>query len=500
MDQHEIIKGTFIIFGATGDLTHRKLMPAFFQLRKNWHLPDDFSIIAIGRKPKTTEEYLEEVRTSLERYTRGFTETAWSVISRQIEYVEMDYNRVEDYAILKHILRHNSKLYREDDNHLFYLAVPPEGFLTISENLDKSGIHGMNRGWQRIIIEKPFGKNLESATELNRSICKIFPEEDIYRIDHYLAKEMIRNISLLRFKNTMFEPLWNREYIHNVQIVIAEQEGVGRRAGYYDQAGAIQDMLQNHLLQVMALVAMEAPASMKDIDLRNKKVELFKQIEPFHLDNLENELLIAQYRGYRDEPGISAESLTETYVAAKFHINNERWKGVPFYLLTGKKLKRKDMVITLEYKRPDSALELEILEDQNFCDIIDHPPNLLQILVQPDEGVKLTFNMKEPGISHNTVAAHMKYTKSSEHFYNTPDSYEQLILDALQGDQTRFTRWDELEITWALIDRVFEDYYNNEKMLKHYDIGSDGPEEQYAFIGEGGCQWWHLNYWNNGDE
>ena len=472
---------TMIIFGGTGDLAHRKLIPGLFQLYTNGYLPKDFSLISIGRRDKNNIEYRAEVYESTKKYSNKVTiESDFNKFSKMIDYFNLDFNNEEDYVKLK------DELYRKDKNglersYMFYLGVSPDYFSTIVKNLEKSGIRDKKSLWQRLIIEKPFGKDLESATKLNNTISDVFDEKDIYRIDHYVAKEMIQNINTLRFQNSIFKSIWNKENISNIQITVLEKEGVGTRGGFYDDTGALRDMVQNHLLQLLAITAMEPPSSLNSDDIRNEKVKVFKDLRCFNKEDLKNNLILGQYIGYQDEDKIDKDSSTETLVAAKMFIDNERWEGVPFYLLTGKSLENKTAQVTIEFKNQDNNLYGE-----------NTKPNILTIKIQPDEGISLNLNVKKPGVVDQMGVAEMDYCQSCLYLFNSPDSYEKLLLDAMNGDSTLFTRWDELQLTWKYIDSLLFHLNSSKKdHIECYEKGSTGPISLDNFIDNGVKKWWY---------
>lgn len=476
------LSNTMIIFGGTGDLTHRKLIPALYQLYIKCYLPDDFSLLCIGRRDKTTEEYVAELRESVKKYTsRTFKDELFDELAAKIRYFHLNFDAPEDYERLRDELtaREEKGFSR---NYLFYLAVSPEYFSPIVENLKASGIRDNPSGWERLVIEKPFGKDLESATALNDNIRKVFEEKDIYRIDHYVAKEMIQNITMLRFQNTIFESLWNNKYIDNIQINVLEKEGVGTRGGYYDHTGALRDMVQNHLLQLLAITAMEPPVSLEADDVRNEKVRVFESVRDYGGMDLADNVIFGQYEGYHDEDKVAKDSQTETLVAAKIFIDNERWSGVPFYLVTGKALKNKTAQVTVEFKRMNP-----------YGDAFIKEPNILEIKIQPDEGITFHLNVKKPGVIDEMVTAEMDYCQSCMYLYDSPDSYEKLLLDAMIGDSTRFTRWDELLLTWKFIDSILGRFNGTKKHLETYAVSSDGPESLDSFIDSGSKKWWYLN-------
>lgn len=477
------MKTTMIIFGGTGDLTHRKLIPALFQLDQNDFLSPDFSIISIGRRDMTTSEYRDDILISSKKFSsKDVDEDKFKTFSQKVSYFKLNFDQDKDYDALLEELK-SRDVDNVVDNYIFYLAVSPDFFSDIVDNLEKSKIREKSSHWQRLVIEKPFGRDLESAKKLNQSISKVFDEKEIFRIDHYVAKEMIQNINMLRFQNAIFGAIWNKDHIENVQITVLEKEGVGTRGGYYDDTGALRDMVQNHLMQLLAITAMEPPKSLQADDVRNEKVKVFDALRPFTLEENSENLILGQYLGYQKEDKVADESTTETLVATKVFVDNERWQGVPFYLLTGKSLHKKTAQITIEFKKSNRY-------DYGG----DCPPNILEIKIQPDEGITLHLNVKEPGVVDKMAMVEMDYCQSCLYLFNSPDSYEKLILDAINGDSTLFTRWDELQLTWAYMDSIMASISKKEdSFLKCYERESHGPKDLENFIDSGHKEWWYRH-------
>ena len=476
------------IFGATGDLTHRKLMPALYQLHFQGFLPADFAVLAIGRRDKSTESFRQEIRASVAKYaSRHFQEECWNSLESRIEYLQIDFQDSDCYTELADKIKQGRATGSYANSDLFYLAVAPDHFGSIVSNLDKAGLifesalgaSASDNHWQRLVIEKPFGKDLASATELNRSITRIIPESSIFRIDHYLAKEMIQNITMLRRQNAIFEPLWNNKYIDNVQISVLESEGVGSRGGYYDRTGALKDMIQNHLLQLVAVIAMDLPSVNGAEQIRDEKVKLLSSLHAQVDHNGRLPVVLGQYNSYKTEDRVSPESVTDTFAALKLTINNKRWLGVPLYLVTGKKMADKAALVTIEFKKPEGA-------DKDLV-----AANLLQIGIQPREGIHLKLNTKKPTVIDEMDVAEMEYCQSCQYNFNTPDSYEKLLLDVMLGDSTRFTRWDELQLSWQITDEIAE-YCRNNQMLEEYEDSSCGPQGAIELMKMDGRRWWHI--------
>jgi glucose-6-phosphate 1-dehydrogenase len=454
------------IFGATGDLTKRKLIPALFNLYRQGKLKDT-KIIAVGRKPLTDES----IRDELKQFVKG----DWNSFKGLITYHQLEFHDVKAYDALK------AKLGSEQQR-LFYLATAPESFPVIIKQLHRTGVASKNpKGWHRVVFEKPFGHDLKSARQLNKEITAIFNEKQIYRIDHYLGKEFVQNILVLRFTNPIFESLWDARHIDNVQIISIESDGVLERGGYYDQSGALRDMVQNHLLQLLSLTAMEMPKSLDADDIRNQKIKALKSVKLS--TDLKKNVVLGQYTAggnipdYRNEKDVKPYSATETFVAMKLALNNKRWKGVPFYLRTGKALTHKYAEIAITFK-------------QTPCKLFHGPKgnlatNTLVIRIQPDEGVKLQFNLKEPDQDAAAAPYSMDFSHEAEFGMNTPEAYERLLYDVLRGDQTLFTRWDEVEHAWKIVDKV----RSCKSPLQFYKAGTHGPEAALQLLKRDGRDW-----------
>jgi glucose-6-phosphate 1-dehydrogenase len=473
-----------IIFGGTGDLTHRKLIPALFQLHIKGLLPKSFPIVLIGRQSKSQGEYINELLKSTEKYSRNGSGEDWESFSKRVNYYQMDISKAKDYKKLKSFLEKEESRWDTKGNRLYYLAVLPDKFDVIVTNLKEFGFTNLKSSWQRVVIEKPFGEDLESAKRLNKTISEVFNEENIFRIDHYLGKEMIQNILIIRYANTIFEPLWNNKYIDNIQIVVSEEEGVGTRGAFYEKTGALRDMVQNHILQLVALTAMNLPSKLSTESIREEKVRILKKLEPINKDRIRDDMVLGQYSSYREEKNISEGSLTETFVALKLLINNIRWKGVPFYIMTGKGLKSKSAQVFIQFKKPEE------IKDGIFSNT---KPNLLEIKIQPEEGVYLRFNAKKPITLDEITSVKMDFCQSCQYQYNTPEAYEKLIYDFIEGDSSRFTRWDEVEYSWKFIDTINSTIVNREESLEVYEVGSDGPKGLRNMLEKGGRMWWHLS-------
>lgn len=481
----------FVIFGASGDLALRKLIPALFHLYKANLFPKGFRILGTGRKAFTDESYREAMQRVLEE---GSQESALEIseFCSCLAYQQANPDTPEDYLQLKQRLELLSGAPACDSNYLYYFAIPPFTYGQTAENLFRTGLACTGAGWKRVIIEKPFGRDLESATALNQRLLQCFTEEQIYRIDHYLGKETVQNMLVTRFSNSIFEPLWNRNYIEYVEITSAESLGVGSRAGYYDTAGALRDMIQNHLLQLLAIVAMEPPMSADATFIRNEMVKVFHSMRPIRREEVANQVIRGQYvssqirgkvqQGYREEAGIAPGSKTETYVALKCYIDNWRWSGVPFYIRTGKCLPTRVTEVVIHFRPAPHTIF-----GQENC--MNCAGNQLIIRIQPDEGVQLKIGMKKPGSGFEVdpVSLDFKYTSLSNR--RLPEAYERLIYDCMMGDATLYQRNDAVQATWAFVQPVLEAWSQDETPVYGYPAGSWGPEEADRLLEKDGFNW-----------
>ncbi len=450
----------FVVLGGTGDLMRRKLLPALFRLCQRGQIPPGSVILGVSRKPLQDSEYRQWTREALK--AAGFTtENLESWCDHCVYYHALGHGEPQDYQHLKERIQQLEREHHLPGNRVFYLALPPQAFPSAIEGLGKTGLHH-SKGWTRLVIEKPFGRDLSSARALNRKVHQYFHESQVYRIDHYLGKETVQNLLVFRFSNAIFESLWNRNHIECVQITVAETVGVGSRGHYYDEAGALRDMVQNHLTQLLTLIAMEPPVTAQADDVRNEKVKVLHAIDPPGPEDA----VFGQYEGYREEPDIPPDSRTETFVALRLRINNWRWQGVPFYLRTGKRLARKITQIAIRFRHPPVCLFPHLGER---CDLHS---NILYLNLQPDEGFELCVDVKKPGepFQLQTESFHFRY---AEAFGPLPDAYETLLLDVLQGDPTLFVRSDEVELSWQLYDNLLK----HPPPLHVYSPSSWGPKE-----------------------
>lgn len=463
-----------VIFGASGDLASRKLLPALYELHTRQLLPDEFRIIGIARSPYTNDTYRTWLRNRLE--TQPVTEedvnAQLTTFLKSIEYLAFDPTQPTEYALLNQHIAQLTFSDKTPDRILYYLATPPALYKPITNSLRENGLHKPQQanGWRRIIVEKPFGMDLSSARDLNTHLCTVFDEKEIFRIDHYLGKETVQNILVLRFANGIFEPLWNRNYIDSVEISATETLGIEKRGKYYDRAGALRDMIQNHLIQLMGFIAMEAPAVFESETIRDEIAKVIRSIRPYTPENIDREIIRAQYEDYRTEADVSPTSSTETFVAMKVFIDNWRWNGVPFYLNTGKKLTAKTSEIVINFKSTPHLLFAGQCSGSS-C-------NKLIIRIQPDESITLRFGLKEPGTGFIVKQVGMDFHYNSLGGTRLPDAYERLLIDAMRGDATLFARNDALLASWTLIDPVLRYWQDRgSEQLYFYPPGSQGPAE-----------------------
>jgi glucose-6-phosphate 1-dehydrogenase len=485
-----------VVFGASGDLVHRKLLPSIFRLYSQNLLDDRFYVLGCGRKKFSDEEFRDKAEQSIRDSSDPSKLSGLDAFVGRLYYLDGDYDTPDLYRRIKGKLAELDRKHEVRESHVFYLSVPPFLYTTIVEYLGSEGLACADEPdsdvQTRLIVEKPFGRDLESAAELNDSLSRCFEESQIYRIDHYLGKETVQNILMLRFANTIYEPIWNRNYIDNVQITIAETVGVEHRAGYYDSAGALRDMFQNHMLQMLTLVAMEPPISFEADYIRDEKVKLLRSIRPFDLDRLDDFWVRGQYgpgtvngtevNGYLDEPGVKADSSTETYVAAKLFVDNWRWQDVPFYLRTGKRLAAKDTEIAITFKEVPYSMFSSVGLDEL-------PANVLVLQIQPEEGISLSFQAKRPGSKICMSTLNMNFNYRSVFSAEMPEAYQRLLLDCMVGDQTLFTRQDDVEVSWGLLTPILQAWEDSSASPHVYPAGCESFAQADELIAADGRQW-----------
>ena len=498
---------TMIIMGAMGDLTRRKLMPAIYQMAKEGLLPDDFAVLGTARESGTDESFRDAMHEALARSDeiRGVDGVVWEWLRPRLHYVSGDLSRDAAYADLaKRLESIESRRAVDRRNRVFYLAVPPSVFTTIVKHLSASGLAPRVtlesvRPWVRLVIEKPFGRSLETAMELNALVLSLFHEHQVYRIDHYLGKETVQNVLVLRFANSIFEPLWNRQWIDHVQITASETVGVERRGKYYEEAGVVRDMFQNHLLQLLALTAMEAPSRMDAGCVRDEKVKVLRSIRWLTPATIPDNAVRAQYGvgeiggkvlpAYRDEPDVSPESVTPTFAALRLYVDNWRWNGVPFFLRSGKRMAKRCSEIAVQFRTPPHLMFGGATRQAM-------QPNTLVMRVQPNEGVSLSFEAKVPGAAAaltsdiEVASVDMDFAYSDAFGEHSAPAYETLLLDVMIGEATLFTRSDEVEAAWRVVDPLLKHWESNQpKQLETYPAGSSGPAGAVELAGRDGVTW-----------
>jgi glucose-6-phosphate 1-dehydrogenase len=490
---------TLVIFGATGDLTERKLMPALYNLALEGLLPGGFSVVGFARRPKSHYHFREEMKDAVATHsrTKPLQTSVWETFASHTFYCPAEFDDPAGYGGLARTLK---EIEGETGcrNRLYYLATPPNHYATIARRLGESGLTANENGWTRIIVEKPFGHDLESAVELNRILHGVFAEDQIYRIDHYLGKDTVQNILVFRFANGIFEPIWNRRYVDHVQITVAESIGIEGRGSYYDQAGVIRDMIQNHVMQLLTMAAMEPPATFEPNAVRDEKVKVLRAVRAIAPEAADQFTVRGQYgpgvisgekvRGYQEEEKAAKGSATETYLALKLSIDNWRWSGVPFYIRSAKRLPKRVTEIAIVFRQPPLAL-FPATDGSRL------EPNVLSITIQPDEGISLKFGSKVPGpqAALRIRPVEMDFRYGTSFGVAAPDAYERLLLDAMLGDATLFTRRDEVEAAWAFITPIAEGWQQSKPpRFPNYEAGTWGPDEADEFIERDGRKWRRL--------
>jgi glucose-6-phosphate 1-dehydrogenase len=497
-----------VIFGATGDLTKRKLVPALYALAADGLLPPGFSIVGAGRTEMSTQEFRDAMREDVRRFGRvPLRDDVWQVFADGLRYCAYDLDHVDGLEALKQTLDDLDRERGTAGNRIFYFSIPPSGFAPLAERLGAEGLsHATGGSFRRMVVEKPFGHNLDSARELNRKLHTAFIEEQIYRIDHYLGKETVQNLLVFRFANGIFEPLWSRQYIDHVQITVAENIGVEGRGAYYEESGALRDIIQNHVMQLVAIVGMEAPSNFRAETVRDEKVKLLRAVRPIHPDDALSHTVRGQYGAgwidgervpaYRDEPGVNPYSLRETFVAMKVDIDNWRWAGTPFYLRTGKRLPKRATEIAIQFRRvPHSPFGGNVATPSGLLPTDSIDPNLLVLRIQPDEGITLRFSAKVPGQSMRIRTVNMDFLYGSAFLKESPEAYERLLLDCMLGDPTLFAREDEVEEAWRFCTAILDGWRAHPPDpddCPNYDAGTWGPPSSREFMARDGRQWRRL--------
>ncbi|MEA3226443.1 MAG: glucose-6-phosphate dehydrogenase [Planctomycetota bacterium] len=488
-----------VVFGASGDLVHRKLLVSIFRLYQQNFLDGRFYILGCGRKRFSDEDFRGKAEQSIRDSSNSSSLNELDDFTGRLYYLDGDYDDAGFYRRIKAKLTELDKKHDVHESLMFYLSVPPFLYSTIVDHLGSAQLSCSGEietmGQTRLVVEKPFGRDLRSALDLNDSISRCFTESQIYRIDHYLGKETVQNILMLRFANTIYEPIWNRNYIDNVQITIAETVGVEHRAGYYDSAGALRDMFQNHMLQMLTLVAMEPPISFEADYIRDEKVKLLSSIRPFDLDRLDDSWVRGQYGpgavngeqvvGYLDESAVKPDSRTETFVAARLFIDNWRWQDVPFYLRTGKRLAAKDTEIAITFKEVPYSMFSSVGLDEL-------PVNVLVLRIQPEEGISLSFQAKRPGSKICMSTLNMNFSYKSIFSAAMPEAYQRLLLDCMVGDQTLFTRQDDVEISWRLMTPILQAWEQAQSKPHRYVAGGESFPEADRLVERDGRKWRKL--------
>ena len=482
-----------VIFGASGDLTRRKLIPALYDLATQRRLPMEFAVVGISRTGMTHEDFREKLHDALEEHRSGqVSEDVWESFSKSIFYLPGDSKKPETYEELKDFLGRLDDERGTEGNRIYYLSSSPSLFPTIVEHLGEAGMNREERGaYARLVVEKPFGRDLRSARELNGDLRRYFEEHQIYRIDHYLGKDTVQNILALRFSNGIFEPIWNQHYVDHVQITVAEEMGVGTRGAFYEEAGALRDIVQNHVMQVLCLTAMEPPVTFDAESVREEKVKVLKAVRPIPEDAVDGHAVRGQYergwvfgeevQGYREEEDVAPDSTTETYVALKLFVDNWRWAGAPFYIRAGKRLPKKVTEIAIQFDptphTPFARGETQGLE-----------PNVLVIRIQPEEGISLKIGAKVPGSGFEVSSVNMDLLYGTAFLEEAPDAYQRLLLDLMLGDPTLFIRADEAEYAWEILEPVMR-AWSESREVSSYPAGTWGPEEADELLERDSREW-----------
>lgn len=471
-----------VILGASGDLTARKLIPALFNLYLNGGLPDRFVIVGSARTEVSDRAFADKMKEFLSQ-GENFDESEWTAFTKQMHYQPIDnYDRLAAFEELNDFLGELDRKSGTKGNRLFYLAIPPSLYKTVTHMIGQSGMSSTTEGWSRIVVEKPFGRDLRTAVDLDRAIHEYFEEQQIFRIDHYLAKETVQNILMFRYANSIFEPIWNRRYVSHIHITASETVGVERRAGYYEKSGVLRDMFQNHMMQLLALTAMEPPPLFEAEQVRDEKTKVFRALRPFPVENLRDYIVLGQYgRGkindkevtsYREEEGVKENSLIPTFASMKVFIDNWRWQGVPFYLTSGKRLTRKLTEIVIHFREVPHCVFRNSIHEHI-------PPNQMTLGVYPEEKITLTFQAKNPGATIRLRPVTMDFLYNQNYRGPILEAYEKVLIDCIRGDQMLFWREDAVELCWAFLTPILEECETcgyREEMLQSYEAGSWGPQ------------------------
>jgi glucose-6-phosphate 1-dehydrogenase len=483
-----------VIFGSAGDLALRKLFPSLYRLHRDGVLPGGFTILGVARRPWSDEEFRYEIRQSLEEFLgEPVSREVWDGFAERLYFLEGAFSEEGLWRRLRRSLQDIDETRVHSGNRLFYLAVPPTAFEVIIDGLGRAGLAARGSGWSRVVIEKPFGRDLASARALNDRLRDWFREEQVFRMDHYLGKETVQNILVFRLSNGIFEPVWNRQYVDHVQITVAEDLGVEDRGDYYEESGAIRDIIQNHVYQLLALVAMEPPASFEAEAVRDEKVKVLRALRPFSREDVDRDVVRAAYgpgfikgeevQAYREEPKVAADSTTETFVAMRVFVDSWRWAGVPFYLRTGKRLPKRMTEVAIVFRRPP----LTLFRGGSSA---GPEPNVLVMHIQPDEGITLKFGSKVPGPRERIHPVTMEFRYGTSFGQRTSEAYERLLMDALLGDPTLFTRADGVEAAWESVDRILDRWRSPDAgPLCTYEAGTWGPREAEQLIEQDGREW-----------
>lgn len=493
-EKEKVNPSIIVIFGATGDLTWRKLIPALYNLYLDDWMPDRFQIIGIGRRDISDLQFRKHLNEGVDKFSRSgkADKKMWNAFAKNIVYSIGEISDKSTYEDIGKRIQEVESEWKVEADHIFYMAVVPDFFEVIAQKIAKTGL-GKNKLRDRIVIEKPFGRDLDSARRLNDLLHGMYDEEQIYRIDHYLGKETVQNILAFRFANALFEPLWNRNYIDHVQITVSEQIGIETRGNYYETSGALRDMIQNHILQLMCLIAMEPPVSFEANEIRNRKVDVLNAVQKLKEGEIHNSAVRGQYKegwiegkkvkGYREEPDVAKDSNVETFAAVKLFIDNWRWHDVPFYFRTGKRMNQSTSVITIQFKHvPHRSFPPKATGNW--------PPNRLVMSIQPHMGIKLSFQAKRPGLEMLLNPVDMEFDYKETYSSGTPEAYETLLLDVMQGDSTLFMRADQVEAAWSILMPVINSWENNPAAtFPNYTAGSQGPEDAEALIAKDGHNW-----------